>query len=76
MSEATHAYVAKREGQPGAYAACVDMPDHAKDTAYFVKEVIKEGGIIERVSAREAGFLLQEWFRWKKSQPEKQGALL
>ena len=67
MKEATHCYVAQREGEPGCYAACVDMPDLPKETAKFCAEVVEEGGFLVRVPIKEARNMLGEWYRWQKS---------
>lgn len=66
MKRTTHCYIAKRHGEPGAYAACVDAPEYAKDTAKFIGSVLKEGGYVERVTIGESGALLSEWVRWRK----------
>jgi len=34
-------------------AACVDEPNHKKDTAKFIADLIKDGRIVERVEARD-----------------------
>jgi hypothetical protein len=67
MHSATHCYVAKRDGEPGAYAACVDAPEYAKDTAKFIADIVKEGGHIERVTIEDSGPMLKAWMTWKKS---------
>lgn len=66
-NDATHCYVAKRDGEPGAYAACVDMPDLPKETARFVSDTVKEGGIVERVPIDDAGKLLGQWVKWSRA---------
>lgn len=67
MHTATHCYIAKREGEPGAYAACVDAPEYAKDTAKFISDIVKEGGYVERVTIGASGKFLHEWMAWRKA---------
>lgn len=66
MHNATHCYVAKRDGEPGAYACCVDAPEYAKETAKFITSIIKKGGHVERVLIEKSGPLLKEWITWKR----------
>lgn len=75
MSPAKFCYVARREGEPGAYAACVDMAEHAKDTAKFTRDIIKEGGYVERVTVEDARMMLGQWYEWSQ-QKQGQGSLI
>lgn len=64
MSErATHCYVAAHPGKAGYYAACVDDPKYAKETAKFVAKCIREGAIIDRVTMDETRRGLNEYVR-------------
>lgn len=78
MKHSTHCYVAKRDGELGAYAACVDAPEYAKETAKFIADIVKEGGHIERVTIDDSGPLLTEWVKWKRRAkqplPQKEGS--
>jgi hypothetical protein len=58
-------YVARKEGQPGAYAACADMKDLPKETARFISDMVKEGAYVERVPTQTARDMLGEWLKWK-----------
>lgn len=52
------AYIAKREC--GCIVmACVDNPEHRRDTAKEVAQAIREGYVIERVSS---DFVRENWF--------------
>ena len=33
-------------------AACVDDPEHKKDTAKFIADLIKDGRVVERIEAK------------------------
>ena len=68
-------YVAKKAGTPGAYAACGDSADHAKDTAKFVAAEIRRGSTVERVPTEEARTLLGEYIQWRSNQPKKSDLL-
>jgi len=63
-------YIARDE-TPGCYAACVDDPQWAKDTAATVAGWIADGAIVERVPRDVAVAELGKWER-----PSKQGDLL
>lgn len=53
MSDATHAYVARRTcGHP--IALMVDLPDDPRGTAKFVAAQIRHGHTVERVTIPEA----------------------
>ena len=57
-------YVASDPSQPGtAWAAIVDDPAYAKDTAKEISKWIKKGAHILRVSAPEAREMLIKWER-------------
>ncbi len=58
---ANHCYVAIRNGEPGAYAACVDMSDMRKETGKFVRDIIKKGDIVQHVTVERAREMLMEW---------------
>ena len=65
ISEA-YCYVGMQPGEPGAFAACVDNPDRAKDTAKFVSRIIKKGGTVDRVTVEKAREMLKEWIEWDR----------
>ena len=65
ISEA-YCYVGTQPGEPGASSACVDIPDHAKDTAKFVAGIIKKGGTVDRVTVEKAREMLKEWIEWDR----------
>jgi len=44
-------YIAKNKGCGCVTAACVDEPQYAKETAKDVAEWIKEGRIVEHITA-------------------------
>lgn len=50
---ATHAYIGVAPCGC-VFSACVDNPEHAKETAKFCRDVIKDGEHIERVTIEEA----------------------
>lgn len=56
MTEATHAYLGIYSGH--VEAICVDRQN--QDTADFLAEIVREGGIIERVTIEEARNVLFE----------------
>lgn len=66
MKMPTFCYVAKDPNSPGFYAAVVDDPQHAKDTAKAVAEYIKEGAVISRVTVEDARAGLDEYLDAKK----------
>ena len=64
MNEQTMFYVAADRDQPGAaWAACVDKPEYAKDTAKDITDWIKRGASIERVNAETMQLMLTAWVR-------------
>ena len=68
-------YVAADPLQPGAaWGAAVDLPDCKKDTQKFVRDWMKQGANIERVSVTKAREMLSAWVRPEKK--SKQGKLL
>jgi hypothetical protein len=52
MSDERMAYIGRRECG-NCVAAAVDDPGHKKDTADFVRDMIKEGLAVERVTVTE-----------------------
>ena len=79
MTEQTMFYVAVDRDQPGAaWAACVDKPEYAKDTAKDIADWIKRGASIERVNAETMQSMLAAWVRPAKKikrRESKQAAL-
>ena len=66
MDTPSFCYVAKDPLMPGFYAAVVDDPKHAKDTAKAVSDYIKEGAVISRVSVEDARLGLSEYMNAKR----------
>lgn len=65
-------YVACKEGEPGAYAACADMKELPQETRRFVTDMMKEGAYIERVPTQQARDMLGVWLAFdKKRRPER-----
>lgn len=64
MKSVDFCYVASKPGQPGAYAACADMPEYPKDTANFVSGEIRRGATVQRVPSEQARTMLGEWLKW------------
>ena len=71
-------YVAADPSQPGAaWAACVDEPKFAKDTAKTVAGYIKDGATVMRVDSKVGNEMLRKWVRpVKKEKTESQQSLL
>lgn len=61
MSEQTMCYAARKAGETGFHAMCVDDPKWASDTAQTVAEWIKDGHEVARVSLEEARAGLAIW---------------
>ena len=60
-------YVAADPAQPGsAWGAAVDLPDCKADTQKFVRDWIKQGANVERVSVTRAREMLRAWVRPEK----------
>ena len=60
-------YVAADPSQPGAaWAACVDKPEYAKDTARDLAYWVRSGAKIERVDAVTMQGMLAAWTRPEK----------
>ena len=64
--EVEHCYVASKEGEPGAFAVCADIPEYKKRTADFVSAALRKGHTVNRVTTEEARTLLQEWLQFDK----------
>jgi hypothetical protein len=76
MKDEGFCYVAGDPTQPGsAWAATVDLPEYAKDTAKCVAQWIKKGAVIERVPTQTAIDMLKKWKRPAKAS-SKQTSLL
>ena len=57
-------YVASDPNQPGAaWAATVDKPEFAKDTAKTISGWVKDGAIVLRVDVPAAREMLRKWKR-------------
>lgn len=71
-------YVAADPAQPGsAWAACVDDPRWAKDTAKDIAGWVRKGAIVMRVTPEVAREMMLKWVRpEKKTKPQKQASLL
>lgn len=78
MSEERMVYVAADPNQPGAaWAACVDDPAYAKETAKEIADWIRQGATIMRVTSDVAREMLMKWVRpEKKSKAKKQLSML
>ena len=64
------AYVHADPNQPGAAWACRlddpnyrDNPADKKETARFLADCVKRGGIVQRVTVEEAREMLAKWVR-------------
>jgi len=76
MEEERMCYVAADPTQPGAaWAATVDDPQHAKDTAKEVAKWIKDGANVMRVPVQQARDMLCKWERPAKKRNTEQVAL-
>ena len=74
MEDAKMMYVAADPNQPGAaWAACVDDPRWAKDTAKDIAGWVREGARVMRVTPEVAHEMLMKWVRPTKK-PKKQAA--
>ncbi len=77
MKDEGFCYVAADPAQPGAaWAATVDEPQYAKDTAKEIARWVRQGANVMRVPTQQARDMLCKWERPEKKKPEKQGALL
>ena len=52
-SEPFSIYIGKWPDCGCVTAACVDDPNHKKDTAKFISDLIKDGRIVERITDKE-----------------------
>ena len=76
MSEqVTYCYIARKEGEPGCYAACGDTPQ-MKETAKFIAAEVRRGSIIERVITERAREMLSEYLDWKQKKKAHKDDLL
>lgn len=67
-SEPQMCYVAADPAQPGAaWAAAVDRPEFAKETAKDIAKWVKKGANVMRVDVETARSMLTKWERPKKS---------
>lgn len=70
-------YVAADPTQPGAaWAACVDDPRWAKETAKDIAGWARKGATVMRVTPEVAREMMMKWVRPEKKQKSKQAALL
>ena len=73
-------YVAADPDQPGAaWAICVDMPEHKKDTAKSIAQWVKEGATVQYVPLEVGREMLMKWERpekRKKASLDEQASLL
>lgn len=78
MEDGTMVYVAADPTQPGAaWAACVDDPRWAKDTAKDIAGWVRKGATVMRVTPEVAREMMMKWVRpEKKPKAEKQAAPL
>lgn len=77
MEDETMVYVAADPTQPGsAWAACVDDPRWAKDTAKDIAQWVRKGANVMRVTPEVAREMMIKWVRPEKKQKAKQAALL
>lgn len=69
MDDSAFCYVAADPEQPGAaWAATVDRPEYAKDTAKTVSKWIAKGANVMRVDVDTARAMLCKWERPAKKQ--------
>lgn len=67
MEEGTMLYVAADPTQPGAaWAACVDDPRWAKDTAKDIAGWVRKGATVMRVTQEVAREMMMKWVRPEK----------
>lgn len=67
MEKDTMVYVAADPTQPGAaWAACVDDPRWAKETAKDIAGWVRKGAFVMRVTPEAAREMLAKWVRPKK----------
>lgn len=78
MDEGKMVYVAADPTQPGAaWAACVDNPRWANETAKDVASWVRNGATVMRVTPEVAREMMMKWVRpEKKPKAAKQAALL
>lgn len=77
MKDEGMCYVAADPEQPGAaWAATVDDPKYAKDTAKEIARWIREGANVMRVPTEQAREMLVKWERPEKKRNSQQAALL
>jgi hypothetical protein len=77
MEDGTMVYVAADPDQPGAaWAACVDDPRWAKDTAKDISGWVRKGATVMRVTPEVAREMMMKWVRPEKKQKAKKAALL
>lgn len=71
QDEKTMLYVAADPKQPGAaWAATVDEPKYAKDTADTLADWVMRGAIVQRVDRVTAMEMLRKWVRPTIAQKE------
>lgn len=76
-SEETMLYVAADRTQPGAaWAACVDDPRWAKETAKDIAGWVRKGATVMRVTPDVAREMMAKWVRPEKKRKAKKAALL
>ena len=76
-NEETMFYVAADPEQPGAcWAACVDKPEYAKDTAKDLADWVSRGAQIMRVDRLTMTTMMGKWVRPAKAKKHEQVALL
>ena len=67
MNEEMMVYVAADPNQPGAaWAACVDDPRWAKDTAKDIASWVRKGATVMRVTPELAREMMMNWVRPEK----------
>ena len=52
--DAVMVYAVEFPGHPGYGAVSVDLPEYTKETAKFVAAQLRRGGIVHRVTLKEA----------------------
>lgn len=57
-------YVAYKEGEPGARAACIDEPGYEEHLVSFMGEMVRGGCKIQRVNCDTAHDMLKEHHAW------------
>jgi hypothetical protein len=77
MEDGTMVYVAADMAQPGAaWAACVDDPRRAKDTAKDIAGWVRNGAAVMRVTPEVAREMMAKWVQPEKKQKAKKAAPL